>query len=240
MSDVEEVDETEESPRRSRVPLVVLGIALLALVGVIAWVMTGSSISPGTTLPEGVSIIQAPDLASASTTTPGTPVQGIGCVTLSQEQVVLHTHTIILIYDHGTELRLPAGVGITTPWIVEHYSGGDFVDVGMSDCLYWVHTHAADGIVHVEAPQRGTFTLGELFAIWRQPLGPNDVGPARGPVTTFVNGKAISGDPAEIVLKDGATIQLDVGTPTIPGAIVKYHVKGGCGSGTLSCSSKQN
>jgi hypothetical protein len=86
---------------------------------------------------------------------------------------------------------------------------------------------------------KGTFTLGQFFAIWRQWLGVDQVGPAHGTVTAFVNGKKVIGDPASIVLADGATIQLDVGTPVVVATKVPFHVVGGCGQGSLTCSSAQ-
>ena len=33
-------------------------------------------------------------------------------------------------------------------------------------CMYWVHTHGTDGIVHVEAPASVTPTLGDFFDLW--------------------------------------------------------------------------
>lgn len=40
-------------------------------------------------------------------------------------------------------------------------------DIGVgTTCLYWVHTHAADGVIHVEAPANVSPTLGDFFAIW--------------------------------------------------------------------------
>jgi hypothetical protein len=55
------------------------------------------------------------------------------------------------------------------------------------------------------------FNLGEVFDVWGQPLGPQQVGPAKGPVTALVNGVAVIGDPRQIVLNAHDVIQLDVG-----------------------------
>jgi len=51
------------------------------------------------------------------------------------------------------------------------------------------HVHAQDGIIHVESPTARTYTLGQFFGIWRQPLDAQQVGPARGTLTVFVNGR---------------------------------------------------
>jgi len=176
------------------------------------------------------------DLAPASSALHGQEVNGISCVTQSQETVAEHTHTLVLIYVDGVERRIPGGVGITPPRLVEHNTGGTFYDVGLTDCLYWIHTHAADGIVHVESPRHGTYTLGDLFAIWGQPLRSDQVGPAHGVVRAFVNGRLAPGDPSRIALVNGATIQLDVGAPVVPARRVPFRVLGGCGAGTNSCA----
>jgi hypothetical protein len=81
-----------------------------------------------------------------------------------------------------------------------------------SQCYYWLHVHAQDGIIHVEAPTQTTYTLGQFFAIWRQPLTTTQVGTAHGAVTAYVNGVRYSGDPAAIPLRGHEDLQLDVGT----------------------------
>jgi hypothetical protein len=45
------------------------------------------------------------------------------------------------------------------------------------------------------APATQTFMLGEFFDIWNQPLGPDQVGPARRKVVVFENGKQLVGNP---------------------------------------------
>lgn len=65
-----------------------------------------------------------------------------------------HVHNLVEIYVHGHMVRRSAGIGINRPQLVEKYSTGKFYDVGPFDCLYSLHTHAADGIIHVEAPAK--------------------------------------------------------------------------------------
>jgi hypothetical protein len=79
----------------------------------------------------------------------------------------------------------------------------------------WLHTHSADGIMHTESPIKRTYTLGDFFDIWGQPLSRRRVGPARGSVTGLFNGRVFTGDPREIPLLAHAQIQLDVGKPRI-------------------------
>ena len=108
--------------------------------------------------------------------------------------------------------RVPYAVGIEHPQTTRTPQG---IFVGGGDCFYWLHTHAADGIIHIESPVARTFTLGDFFDIWRQELGPNQVGPASGHVTAFYNGRLVHGNPRQIPLTAHAQIQLDIGRPLI-------------------------
>ena len=57
-------------------------------------------------------------------------------------------------------------------------------------CIYWLHTHAPDGIIHVESPTQRIYTLGNFFDEWRQPLtATRRSAGATGTVTATVNGK---------------------------------------------------
>jgi hypothetical protein len=60
-----------------------------------------------------------------------------------------------------------------------------------------------------------TFTLGNFFDEWGQPLGPDRVGPASGHVTAIYDGKVYRGNPRDIPLTARARIQLEVGTPLV-------------------------
>jgi hypothetical protein len=206
---------------------------------------TGASVLVGTTRaiagpashkgPEGVLIYNVPNLAPA-TTHAGQTVDGISCRKQADEKVKYHVHVHVAVYVNGKMKRLPAGIGITEPRLLEKYSNGHFYDVGLYDCLYWLHTHVADGIIHVETPGQRNFTLGQFFDIWNQPLGPGRVGPAKGKVVVFENGKRLKGNPRLTPLLAHADIQIDVGSPVAPFHKFPFKVTGGCGSGTTSCA----
>lgn len=135
----------------------------------------------------------------------GQDVDGIPCQ--SMEAGILHVHSHLAVFYHGEEVQIPAFIGMTAS-----AAGG---------CLYWLHTHGPDGIIHIEAgaasnPNGGPFTLGNFFDIWGQPLNSNQVGPFKGPVTAYVNGATYTGDPAAIPLRSHQVITLEVGTPVAP------------------------
>ena len=160
--------------------------------------------------PESVPIPSAPVLAETSAATTGQTIDGIGCQT--SEQTVFHIHTHLTIFVNGKQRQVPAAIGIPGA-VAEQTSAGPFVDSGT--CFYWLHTHAADGIIHIESPVERTYTLGEFFDEWGQPLGPGQVGPAKGKVTAIVNGKVFKGNPRDVPLGSHEDLQLDVGTPLI-------------------------
>ncbi len=135
----------------------------------------------------------------------GQNVDGIPCA--GQEYVTLHVHPHLAIFDHGKQVQVPKFIGAAAT-----ASGG---------CLYWIHTHNPDGIIHVEAPQLAPpggsgYTLGILFDIWGQPLSRNNVAGLKGPVTAFVNGVKYDGSLREIALLSHQEITLEVGTPVVP------------------------
>jgi hypothetical protein len=166
--------------------------------------------SPGPLGPEAVPIPQAPPLASTAGKASGQTVDGIQCNT--GEQTLFHVHTHLTIFVNGTARQIPYGIGIPNAQVSQS-AQGPFVGTG--SCFYWLHTHAADGIVHIESPINRTYTLGDFFNIWNQPLGPNQVGPIHGKVTAFYDGALYTANPRDIPLGRYKQIQLDVGTPLV-------------------------
>jgi hypothetical protein len=138
----------------------------------------------------------------------GQAVDGISCDT--SEQVVYHIHAHLAVYTNGKARIIPEGIGIVPPTQVVQTSAGPFVAAGK--CFYWLHSHTADGIIHVESPSQRVYTLGNYFDIWNQPLSTTQVGPAHGQVTAFVDGQPFTGDPRSIPLNAHSVIQLDVGS----------------------------
>ena len=140
------------------------------------------------------------------------PINGILCDL--GERLAFHIHAHVAIYANGQSLTVPYGIGIGKPWQVQQSTEGPFVVAG--SCFYWLHTHTDDGITHIESPVQRTFTLGDFFAIWGQPLSSSQAASATGPVIAYVNGELSSGDPSQITLRAHELIQLDVGDETPP------------------------
>ena len=182
-----------------------LGLAPLNTVGSLT-----AAPSPGPIGPEGVPIPHAAPLASTATRTTGQAVDGIQCQT--SEQTIFHIHAHLTVFVNGSPRQIPAGIGIPGAQ-AQNTPQGPFI--GSGTCFYWLHTHAADGIIHIESPIHRVYTLGDFFDEWGQPLGPNQVGPATGHVTALYNHEVYRGNPRDIPLNAHAQIQLEVDAPLI-------------------------
>jgi hypothetical protein len=165
---------------------------------------------PGPVGAEGVPVPQAPALAGLANAATGQPVDGISCQT--NEQTIFHIHAHLSIFVNGSARQIPAAVGIPGAQ-AQNSPQGPFIASGT--CFYWLHTHANDGIVHIESPIHRTYTLGNFFDEWGQPLGPGQVGPATGSVVAIYNGQRYVGNPRNIPLNAHAQIQLEVGKPLV-------------------------
>lgn len=128
----------------------------------------------------------------------GAPVDGISCD--QAEGAVFHIHPHLAIFVHGKPVAIPSDVGrpVVTP------------------CLYWIHTHTADGLIHIESPSFRTFTLGNFFDIWGEALSPTAVDATRvkrGAMHVFVDGRPYRGDPRKIELRQHTDITIEAGPP---------------------------
>ena len=227
--------EDDYRARRRWMAGTVAGLVVLAGLGVgLSVGLGGHTPAPS---PEGVPVQNVPDLAPAGTALRGAPIDGIPCQRTMSIQFHIHTHLDIFV--NGAQKRLPAGAGIVDPEASEQ-PGGVYMDTSnfsTASCFYWLHVHADDGIIHLEAPHRVSFTLGQFFDVWGKTLSADQVGPERGPVVAFVNGKRWTDDPRSIPLVDHEDVQLDVGSPVVPFKPLKFNVisgacgnQGGCGA----------
>jgi hypothetical protein len=159
---------------------------------------------------EGVPIESGANVASPSTT--GTsPVNGISCG--ATEQLAYHIHAHLAVFVNGQSRAVPGGIGIPGSQIVQS-SEGPVANGG--ECIYWLHTHAPDGVIHIESPTKRIYTLGDFFGIWRQPLSSNDVAGVKGKVSAIVNGKPWTKSLSSIPLDAHNIIQLNIGSPAAP------------------------
>lgn len=117
------------------------------------------------------------------------------------EGTAYHIHAHLTVLNHGRAVAIPEDVGRPL----------------FENCFYWLHTHTPDGIIHVESPVVRSFTLGDFFAIWGEPLTRTQAAEAKlrhgEKMTVWVNGRLYKGDPKSIVLAQHTDIVIDVGPP---------------------------
>jgi hypothetical protein len=174
-------------------------------VSVLAACGSGSKAVPRTAYgPEGIAVEKGVLLAPVAAT--GRTADGVPC--RKPATPAYHVHTHLAVYVDGALRPLPAGVGMVDPKSKQTRTGPDLYG---PRCYYDLHVHAQDGVIHVEGPEERPYTLGQFFAVWGQPLSATQVGPARGRLTVYVDGRPSTQDPSTIVLTQRRTIQIDVG-----------------------------
>ena len=120
----------------------------------------------------------------------------VGCS--SMEQVTYHVHAHLAILVDGQPVVVPANIGIR------------------ATCITWLHTHATDGIIHIEAPSPHTYPLGAFLQVWGQPLPTLDQAGQPRQMVAYVNGRPWDRPVATIPLTAHAVIVLEYGLPFVP------------------------
>lgn len=98
-----------------------------------------------------------------------------------------HIHAGLRVYYDGVAVTVPKGIGL------------DRHDMPVSP----VHTHRANGVLHIEFSEPRDFTLGQFFTLW---------GVSLGKASVLVDGVPVP-DPDRLVLKDRQQIVVLYGTP---------------------------
>jgi hypothetical protein len=119
----------------------------------------------------------------------------------------------------GQPRALPPAIGLLGPVAQQTAYGAVY---GASVCYYWLHTHAGDGVIHIESPTQRLFTLGNFFDEWRQPLSSHQVASVSGTITAFINRQRWTKNPRSLPLLPRAVIQLDVGAPVVPFSTISW------------------
>jgi hypothetical protein len=150
----------------------------------------------------------------------GQTVDGIPCLrTMSESHY--HVHVFVGIVVNGHELALPDGVGMKNPGADSHGV------VSTASCFYYLHTHDAAGIVHVEDPSTASrttalHTLGQVFSIWGHSLsgwtiytsGQKYAGQGSQRISNSTYTK-YSGSPSSLPLYAHEVIWLESGSPIL-------------------------
>jgi hypothetical protein len=142
----------------------------------------------------------------------------------TQEFVLLHVHAHLDVFVNAQPVPVPAGIGIAIddPAVNRFKANDGSIGYGGIDppcakpCISPLHTHFRDGVLHTEAKRDQFNTLGEFFTEWNVRLDSSCVGgycrPA-APITIYVDGAPVTGDPRAIKLEDRREIAIVIGTP---------------------------
>jgi hypothetical protein len=201
-----------ERKRTQRTWIISIAVAVVVIGGLVAIGLTVGHHKKSTAGGDPTIDHSSKILANTAHDANGRTVDGISSA--ASEQLAFHIHSHLQIYVDGKQKLVPYGVGIVPPLALQTSDGSSFAEGGKA--IYWLHTHDETGVVHIESPIKRTFTLGNFFDIWGQKLTSGQVGPDKGTVTAFVNGKKVAGGPAKIQLGVHKVIQLDVGKVVSP------------------------
>lgn len=139
----------------------------------------------------------------------------------SREFFAVHSHAHLDVFVNGEPVEVPAAVGIDTtdPGVKRFEEGGDVTYGGIElcdrPCISPLHTHDATGVLHTEAPENQTNTLGQFFTEWGVRLDERCVGgycEPEAPIAAYVDGERYDGDLAAIKLENGTQIAIVIGS----------------------------
>lgn len=107
----------------------------------------------------------------------GTTIGGVPC---DNSAIPYHIHAHVSLLVSGRRLAVPDAIGLHNP--TAESNGMTFATI----CYYHLHTHDATGLIHMEAAAPAIFILGQLFAVWGQPLSSTNVAGHGGTVKVFL------------------------------------------------------
>jgi hypothetical protein len=199
------------TPKRMRLVTVALLAAALVASSVLVSGSTPRRQAVGLRAASPVAIPQTPAVglgagyrpsASGAQVDRAAVVAGLHC----SEQPASRYGAHIEIFANGQGVLIPPGIGVAPP----RRQDGAYVRAGR--CSYPARTLEPTGVIEVQAGAR--VTLGQLFALWGQPLSAHALGafraPRGAPVTAYVDGAPWHGDPRTIPLRRHAAIVLEV------------------------------
>jgi hypothetical protein len=135
-----------------------------------------------------------------------------GLVPETAERLEYHVHAHLDMFENGSAVIVPGGIGIdtTNPAVHSGMQDGEPAYGGVTTpcdrpCISPLHTHDATGVLHTESATVKKNTFGQFLTEWNVTL------PAGTKV--YVNGKEFTGDPKTIPLANLTELAVVIGTP---------------------------
>lgn len=156
-----------------------------------------ASVTPSSGATIGADDLFSPTDGDAPSGGNGQTVDGIPC-TPTMAEANYHIHVFVGIVANGKMVALPDGMGMKNP-------GADSGGVtSTATCFYYLHTHDAAGIVHIEDPSTASrttalHTFGQFLDIWGQPFSSSGLGPFSGSVKIYTSGAQYRGQGPQTV-----------------------------------------
>jgi hypothetical protein len=187
------LDEQRRAVRNKRILIASLVAAAIVLVAVVSFIIYNANAKNPASQNQAASTEQVVNPAYP-------PVNGIYCDAL--EGTAYHIHAHLTIYINGKPVAVPQGIGIAPD----------------QSCLYWLHTHTGDGVLHIEAPKKVSPTLGDFIDIWQQGFSQsgyqNQLASTAG-WTVYVDGKQVNSNFNQLVLQPHMVITIAYGSTNI-------------------------
>jgi hypothetical protein len=113
-------------------------------------------------------------------------------------ETLSHTHAWLHVYVDGKRETVPANIGIDPA----------------TQTLAALHTHDAEGIVHMEADREFDFTLGQFMAVWGVAFSKDQLGSLtpKGDkqLQVYLNGERVN-DPVNVVMPEHGNLVIGYG-----------------------------
>jgi hypothetical protein len=187
-----------------------VAVSLIAVAIVLGVVLTrGSSKPPALALTTPISWAKLPGLQTGKPPWPNNAatlaarIRSLGLDPLSQEALAFHIHAHLDVFVDGQHVLVPQYIGIH---IDQQTPSASF--------LTELHSHHADGIVHVESAKHLNYQLGPFFGEWGVRLTSKCLGSFKGSCDNlqwWLDGVKQTGNPANVILRNHEEIAISVG-----------------------------
>lgn len=139
-----------------------------------------------------------------------------------------HVHAFVGIIINGYQKAISDGLGMENPQTDITYQGIPHW-TQYATCYYYIHTHDASGVLHIESPKSvplttSLYTLGNAFDVWGHRLTTTAISVWTGTVRTYVAQVPLrtdqiqrssyvlyTGNPRSIPLHSHTTVWLEIG-----------------------------
>ncbi len=191
------LEQQREDARSRRVTIITIAAVVVLVGSLITWLVIQNNAGTST-------LAQAQQIVDANYG----PIDGVYCS--SNEQLSYHIHAHLSIYINGAQVPLVANTGIAPIGVTSNAN---------VTCFYWLHTHDATGVIHIESPTTKLYTLNQFFDIWEKFSSSSSALPpellSSNGWIIYVNGKQVNTDFSHLQLHAHDLITIAYNSPGI-------------------------